>query len=367
MDELKGARKDIDRIDKEIMELFKARMEAVKKIGQIKYENDMEIFDSKREKKVIENLKNSGRIDGLDYGVEFMEKIMDISKKVQSDMLMTRRGVKIGFQGVEGSYSEEALSGFFSGEYEKKSYDEFEDVVKAIEKGEIDYGVLPAENSSTGSITQIYDLLNRHEVYIVGEKLLKIQHNLMAKKGETIDGIRRVYSHPQGISQCSRFLKEYREWEKIAYTNTAKSAKLVSVSNESGIAAIGSRRAAQIYNLEILSENINNSKYNTTRFIIIGRKTEEDDLSNKISMMLTIPHKPGCLNDIIQNFAQKNINMLKIESRPMKDRPWEYYFYIDIEGNLNYPNVLNVVQNIQEISLYFKILGNYKMDKMKVI
>ncbi|MCT4661765.1 MAG: prephenate dehydratase [Tissierellales bacterium] len=272
--------------------------------------------------------------------------------------------LKLGFQGVEGSYSEAALRGFFGGyNYEKNAYSSFGELIDSIINGDIDYGVLPVENSSTGAVTEIYDLLNKKKLQIIGEHYLKINHQLMVKQGESINDIKRVYSHPQAISQCREYLSKNPNWEIIAYTNTAKSAQKVSRSSEIGVAAIGGIRAAELYDLDVLESGINDCNCNTTRFIIVTRCGEVVKAGDKMSLILTIPHRPGCLYELIGCFANEGINMLKIESRPIKDQPWEYYFYIDIEGNQNDENMQRALKSAEDCSHSLKILGNYIRDK----
>lgn len=280
------------------------------------------------------------------------------------EILYKKEMLKLGFQGVEGSYSDAALGEFFSEyEYEKKDYASFVDVIDDIIAGNIDYGVLPVENSSTGAVTEIYDLLNKKDLQIVGEHYLKINHQLMVKKGESISDIKRVYSHPQAISQCKEYLKDHPDWEIIAYTNTAKSAQKVSLTIDKGLAAIGSTRAADIYGLDVLKSGINDCTCNTTRFIIVSRCGESVEAGDKMSLILTIPHRPGCLYQVIGCFAKEGINMMKIESRPIKDQPWEYYFYIDVEGNQSEDSMKRALKNAKKCSHSLKILGNYKRDK----
>jgi chorismate mutase / prephenate dehydratase len=274
-------------------------------------------------------------------------------------MEKSKDSYKIGFQGVPGSFSEQALFGYFGNHVDTHSVDEFEDIFKALKTNKIAYGVLPIENSSTGAITQVYDLLNKYEFHIIGEICLKIRHHLLGIKGCTIDDIEEVYSHPQGFEQSRDFLKQYDRWKLIPYYNTAKSAELIKMKNSKSMAAIGSKKAAEIYGLEILASNINSNITNTTRFVIVGKELRKDHLSNKISIVLSTKHKAGCLYNVLRHFAKNDINMLKIESRPIKDKPWEYFFYIDFEGNLEDPIIELAIDSMDRDSEYFKILGNY--------
>lgn len=263
------------------------------------------------------------------------------------------------FQGIQGSYSEEALNLYFGDEVKSKNVLSFEDVFQDLNKGSSNYGVLPVENSSTGSIVDVFDLLAKNNCYIVGEELLKVDHCLMGIKGSTPGEIKEIYSHPQGFFQCREFLKNYPNCKHTPYYNTAISAKFVQESEDRTIAAIGSKRAAKLYGLEILKENINSNEFNSTRFIIIAKFLEFTDESNKTSIVFSLPHESGTLYKALTYFYENELNLLKIESRPMEDKPWEYMFFIDFAGNLKDANVKNALSKLEHYSTSFKTLGNY--------
>lgn len=275
---------------------------------------------------------------------------------------MKRKEMKIGYQGIPGSFSEQALREYFGDSVKTKEYPEFEDVFEALDKKEIKYGVLPLENSSTGAIKDVYDLLRVYGFYIVGEKNIKVNHNLMAKKGTKIEDLREVYSHIQALEQSGLYLKKHPTLTQIPYQNTATSARYIKEKNVNTKAAIASKRAAELYDLEIIEENINFNKNNYTRFIIIGRSLEVKEECNKASIIMTLLHEPGMLNKVLQIFSEQDVNLLKIESRPIIERSWEYFFYIDLEGNLKEDNLQKALKLVEENSSYFKLLGNYKKD-----
>ncbi|WZL73191.1 prephenate dehydratase [Clostridiaceae bacterium 35-E11] len=266
----------------------------------------------------------------------------------------------VGFQGVSGSFSEQALLAYFGHNVDPYPVNMFEDVFTSLKKNQIDYGVLPIENSSTGAISQVYDLLNKYDCYIVGEICVKVNHHLLGIKGTQIKDIVEVYSHPQAFEQSSEFLNQYPHWKLIPYYNTAKSAEFVENKGSKNIAAVGSEKAAALYHLDILAANINSNTTNTTRFVVIGKELIRKDSLNKVSIVLSTEHKAGCLYNVLRHFAQNNINMLKIESRPIKDIPWEYFFYIDFEGNLEDETIRIAINSMKRDSHYFKILGNYE-------
>lgn len=271
------------------------------------------------------------------------------------------KSYKIGFYGVEASFSHEALLEYFGNISNTLSCGEFKDVFNALDRGVIKYGVLPIENSSTGSINEVYDLLRNYGFYIVGEKCIKVNHNLLGIKGASISDIKEIYSHSQAFMQSKEFL-ENKKLKLIPYFSTARSAKYISEERCKSKGCIASKRAAELYNLDVLQEDINYNKKNYTRFIIIGKSMEIDHGSDKISIVFTLEHKVGTLYNILKHFEENNLNMTKIESRPKIDSPWQYYFYIDFYGNLCNKNAQKVVEKIKNECEYFKLLGNYNAD-----
>jgi len=362
-------RNQIDKIDASLVSLFEKRMEIVVKVAEYKKKNNVEILNKGREevviKKNIDLVKNKNLLLEVE---EFLSSVMEISrgfqnKSLNSDkILVDTKKLTVGFYGVTGSFSEQALNEYFGEKVNKKAISEFEEIFLELNYGRINYGVIPIENSSTGAISEVYDLLNKYNFYIIGEKYLKISQNLMGIRGSTLDDIKEVYSHSQGIKQSMEFLKGYKHWKLVPYQSTAKSAQLVKNSQDKTMAAIGSIKAAEIYDLEILQKDVNSNTTNMTRFVIIGKSMEATSKSNKTSLVISTTHKAGSLCHVLKHFADNNINLLKIESRPIKDKPWEYFFYIDFEGNINEKKIVTVIDLIKENSGYFKILGNYKRD-----
>ena len=273
------------------------------------------------------------------------EKNPDIFKLIQGGYLGQRFQKKnkciIGCQGVPGAFSEEALSEYFKNDsYETIYSSTFEEVLKNLQDDKVDYGILPIENSSAGSIVEVYDLIKKYKCYIVGEKILSVKHNLLGLPGTKIDDITKVYSHPQGFSQSNTFLSEHQDWQQIPYYNTAISAKYVKDTNEKHRTAIASMRAAKIYGLEAIEENINYNVHNYTRFIIISKDMTYSDEADKVSVIFTVPHNSGSLYHALAHFYYNGISLLKIESRPIHDRSWEYFFFVDLKGNLQDANLL---------------------------
>lgn len=365
--DINDLRNQIDKIDASLLSLFENRMEVVLKIAEYKKENNLEILNGAREEAVIKkNLDLVKNSDLLLEVEEFFKSVMEISRGYQNKnlkihgVLAREKKLTVGFYGVTGSFSEEALKGYFSEEVDTKAISEFEDIFLDLRYGKINYGVIPMENSSTGAISEVYDLLNKYNFYIIGEKYLKINQNLMGIKGSTLDEIKEVYSHSQGLEQSMEFLKGYKHWKLVPFKSTAKSAELVKQRQDKTLAAIASSKAAEIYGLQILQKNINSNATNMTRFVVIGKDMEITCASDKISTVLSTTHKAGSLYNVLKHFAESNINLLKIESRPIVDKPWEYFFYVDFEGNMNESKVIASIDLIKMNSRYFKILGNYR-------
>ncbi|MGL4740152.1 MAG: chorismate mutase [Sarcina sp.] len=368
MKDLRYCRKRIDEIDEKLMELFEERMNIVVDVARYKAENNLPIFHKDREDEVIR--KNVDRIKNdllKKHAKKMLHELMDISKDYQCENIGKReaalskgREIRLGFQGDLGSFGEEALIKYFGEDYAKTNYEEFEDVFVALKFFEIDYGVLPIENSSTGSITKVYDLLKKYNFHIVGETQLKIEQNLLGVKGSKISDLKEIYSHNQGFEQSSEYLKTLLDVKNIPYHNTAISAKYVSECGDKTKGAIAGLRAAKIYNLDILKKDINNAKENNTRFVVIGRELESNELCDKLTIAFSVLNKAGSLYKQLEVFSEKGINMIKIESRPMGNGSFNYFFYVDIDGNLENKEVSEALDIIKNSTEDFRILGAYK-------
>lgn len=368
MEDLKCLRDEIDKVDKELVQLIEKRIELITKVGDYKKKNNIPILNTNREKQVIEkaynNLNNKEYIDDV---TNILINIMNLSKNRQNLNMIKEDNSNpindyVGFQGVTGAFSDEALVKIFGKNQKKKNYNEFEDVFKAINNNEIKYGVLPIENSSTGIISKVYDLLCKYDFHIVKETYVKIEQNLLGIKGAKIDDIKVIYSHQQGFEQSSEFLSYYPDITLIPYHNTAVSAKHVSELNDISNGAIASKYASELYNLDIIKPLINNQDGNYTRFIVVSKELEKNNDSDKISIMFQLKDEVGTLYDVLSHIVKNNINMNKIESRPIKNRPWHYSFYIDFDGNLNDNSINEFLSYIKENVVSFKLLGSYKNE-----
>lgn len=380
LDKLRG---EIDQIDKEIVHLFERRMAVTEQVGEYKQKINMPVLDKTRHRAVLESKAKLVEDDSLKTDVTLLfETIMGISRRQQrkivregaeepsyariQDALSHRRepvrAPRVVYQGEPGAYSEQASRNFFGPDVNAQGLKQFEDVFLAIRDGAADYGVVPIENNSTGAIRQVYDLLAKYEFSLVGETTVKVEHCLVAPKGASLKTITHVYSHEQGIFQSEEFLKQYPDWVPVASMDTAGSAKYVSEAGDITKAAICSERAAELYNLEILAEKVNYSAINTTRFVVVSPRMELREGADKISAVLTTPHESGCLHEILSIFAVNGLNMVKLESRPIPGKSWEYMFFVEFTGSLTAPHMDGVLREISQTAGDFRVLGNFKAN-----
>jgi len=265
---------------------------------------------------------------------------------------------KVGHIGKNGSYSYEAANKHFK-EGSFASFDHFEDVFKALKNNTIEYGVVPIENSSTGGIRDVYDLLVKCDIHVVGEVYLDIEHHLVGLPEASLADIELVCSHPQGLMQSSEFIR-MNEFETKFCKDTGSAASFVKNSNNKTLAAIASASACRIHNLKIIEKDISNFRKNTTRFFILSKKPASPASNSITSLVFTTKHEPGCLYGALKHLSDYGINMMRIESRPIENRPWEYYFFVDIEGSLMEAKISSALHHLEKQSIFFKILGSYK-------
>ena len=370
MKTLEQCRYEIDEIDDQLMHLFEKRMNIAKEVVLYKQKHQMNIFQPEREKQVVE--KNVTRIQNnelKEHAKIFVQEIMNISKTYQSQFvsncnqdnfqLVHTKDAIVGFQGIPGSFSEQALCQFFGENTIRKHYYGFKDVFEALKADEIQYGIVPLENSSTGAINDNYDLIRDYGFYIVAEQSISISQHLLGIRGSVEEDISEVYSHPQGLLQTSTYLQQHPDIHQKECSNTAMAAKLVAQRNDKHIGAIASIQAAKLYGLDVLKENIQNQKSNTTRFIIFSKNPEKTNDASCVSVVFTLPHQVGALYHILKILNDHQINMLHIESRPLAHTKWQYYFYLDFEGNLAQSHIQEAICEIKVHSQSFQILGHY--------
>ena len=368
-------RDEIDATDDEIVRLFQHRMALTAEVAQYKIGTGKAVFDAERERQKLEKLTGEGTNAFNTKGIqELFQQIMAMSRKLQYQLLAAHGSegrlpfigveeletdcARVVYQGAEGSYSQAAMRRFFGENVNAFHVETFRDAMSAIDEGSADFAVLPIENSTAGIVNEIYDLLVEFENYIVGEQVIPIEHCLLALPGTKMEEIKRVYSHPQSLMQSARYLSEH-DWQQISMQNNAFAALKVAKDKDQTQAAIASEYAGQTYGLEILEKGINDSDSNSTRFIIVTNQKIFRKNANKISLCLEIPHESGSLYHILSHFIYNNLNMTKIESRPIPERNWEYRFFIDFEGNLADSAVKNALRGLREEARSMKILGNY--------
>lgn len=267
---------------------------------------------------------------------------------------------RVAYPGVPGSFSEEALIQYFDSGVEMIAVRTFYQVLELVKNNQVDAGILPVENSSTGGIFEVLDALQTHQCYIIGETFVQVKHNLLACADADLATIKTVYSHPQGFQQSTDYLNAHPQWNLVPYYNTAISAKYVAENNNVNNAAIASKRAATIYGLKVLADSIQDANNNYTRFIAISPQLSVCPKDDKVSLIYALPHSAGSLYQSLGVFAEHGINLLNLQSRPIKARPWEAYFYLDIAANLGNENLKMALNKIQAASVFFKIIGCYQ-------
>ena len=373
-------RNEIDTIDREIVELFEKRMELCGNVAEYKIENGKQVLDTDREKEKIDKVMalagNSFNKKGVE---ELFKQIMAMSRKLQYQILekhnvkndidnvidfkeiksLDTENVRVVYQGLEGAYAHDAVCQYFGETCDMYHVESWRDAMEEVKSGKADYAVLPIENSTAGIVSQVYDLLVEYDNYIAAETFVKVEHALLGTKDAEIDDIKVVYSHPQSLMQSAKFLEEHRGWQQISLSNNAVSTKKVSDENDKTHAAIASVRAAKLYGLKVLKEKVNYSDLNTTRFVIVGRNKVYQESAGKVSICFEIAHESGSLYNILSHFIFNNLNMTKIESRPIEGRKWEYRFFVDFDGKLGDAAVRNALKGIGAEALSIKVLGNF--------
>lgn len=378
---LEEVRRRIDAIDSQLVPLFCQRMNCSREVAKIKARENLPIFNAQREEEILDRVAQAAGEYG-DAARMLYASIMQASRALQHGALHSGKELRQQIQaarkplatetkpvvacpGVVGSFSHQAVLRLYPGS-ETVFYPVFEDVFSAVDRDEADFGVIPVENSSAGSVSDVYDLLLRYRFSIVGATHLSIRHFLCAAQGASRDTIKQVYSHPQALSQCSAKIKEYG-LKSVNYSNTAAAAEMVATAKDPTFAAICSREAAKEYGLNILEENIQNSSTNQTRFVVISKALSIPDGADKISLCFSLNHTTGSLYSVLGRFAMLGLNLTKIESRPIPDRKFEhyfeYFFYLDFIGSVRDDKVLDLICALSDELPSFSFLGNYREDE----
>ena len=376
--DLNDIRKEIDTVDAQLVELYKKRMQLSAEVAEYKRNNNMPILDSSRERALLAKISEMSGEEFEEYARTLYSTILDLSRSYQHKILghtsnlcekienavnntpkIFPEQASVACQGVEGAYSQLAAEKLFR--FPTITYfSNFNAVFSAIEAKMCKYGILPIENSTAGSVKQVYDLMKKHKFNIIRSVRIKIDHNLLAKPGTKLSDIKEIFSHEQAIQQSSKFLASLPQDVKITCVeNTAKAAMMVALSGRNDVASISSSFCAEQYNLEIVTSSIQDNGNNQTRFICISNDLEIFPGADKTSLMLVTPHKPGALYKIISRFNSLGINLLKLESRPIPERNFEFMFYFDVEVSVYSERFAQLLAEIEQVCDDFTYLGTY--------
>jgi len=376
--DLQELRIQIDEIDKELVKLFEKRMDVASGIAAWKRENNMPILDSAREREKLAAIGEAARSDLQTYTQMLYSMIFELSRSYQSELNRKKTdlrteveqaientnrlfpaGAMIACQGTEGAYSQLACDRLFKNP-KILYFKSFESVFSAIESGFCEYGILPIENSSAGSVKQVYDLMLRHDFRIVRSCRLKVDHNLLVRPGVKKEDIREIFSHQQALDQCAGYLEKFGSNVKITRCeNTAMAAEAVAKSGRTDIAAIASHSCAELYGLKCLESDIQDRSNNYTRFICISKNLEIYPGADRTSIMMTLPHRPGSLCRALSRFYSLGINIIKLESRPIPERDFQFMFYFDLETSVYSGEFGRMIDDLNAISEEFRYLGSY--------
>jgi chorismate mutase/prephenate dehydratase len=374
METLASLRGKLDRVDRRLLEVLRERLETVADIARVKAEGLSFLRDHERETELLARVEGWARELGLDgfRTHEIFREIIAMSLKAQEEALLQREQVersargalRVAFQGIEASYSQLAATKYFaarSSSMEFVGQRTFAEALAMAESGEVGYAFLPIENTTAGSINQTYDLLRQTDLRIVGEEILHVRHCLLGVEGARTGTLHRVLSHPQALTQCSRFLAGLDGVELVAFEDTAAAAREVRRAGELNQGAIASFEAAEIYGLEVLEEGIADQDENWTRFVVISglEITLDPRIPAKTSLVLTTPHREGALAHCLNLLAEHGLNLTKLESRPVPSRPWEYLFYVDIEGSVESESAALGIAELRRECPYLRVLGSY--------
>ena len=375
--DLNELRREIDTIDDQLVNLFCQRMDVSARVADYKREHDLPIFHPGRERAILQKVAEKagpemGNYTRVLYSMLFelsrsyqakrndvpSPLYEEISRSIDSTPRLFPQAPIVACQGVEGAYSQIACEKIFKSPF-ILYFKSFEAVFTAIEQGMCQYGILPIENSTAGSVTKVYDLMIRHNFSIVRTFRLKVDHNLLAKPGTKLSDIKTIYSHEQAINQCAEFLHTLTGVNVIPVANTALASEMVSKSETADVAAISSRFCAELYGLTCLASSIQDKGNNRTRFICISKNLEVYPGADKTSIMMILPHKPGALYKVLARLYTLGINVTKLESRPIPDREFEFMFYFDLETSIYSEEFIQLMCELEDLCEEFKYLGSY--------
>lgn len=375
--DIKNLREEINKIDDELVSIFQTRMEIAKQIAEYKNENNLPVSDRTREREVIHRLSGAVSPELAVYAKSLYNTMFDLSKTYQTSIirpesrltkeiksavestenLFPERAI-VACQGTEGAYSQFACDRMFK--YPSIMYvDTFESVFKAVDRGLCKYGILPLENSTAGSVTAVYELMQKYKFYIVGSTKVCIGHALLSNAGASLMTVKEIFSHEQALNQCSEFLSKLDGVKITVCENTASAAKAVADSGRTDVAAICSPDCAELYNLVQIHTGISNTENNYTRFICISKNIEIYPGADRTSLMARLPHKPGSLYNMISRFAALDVNLTKLESRPVAGSDFEFMFYFDIDASIYSPELAELIAQLENEIPELIYLGSY--------
>lgn len=371
-------REQIDSIDAQLVELFKKRMDVSAGVAEYKRENNLPVLDKTRERALLNKITELSGEEYSHYTQRLYSQILELSKAYQHKRLDEKSSLYqkienafevydkkqfpdsaiVACQGVEGAYSSLACEKLFRAP-NILFMNSFDAVFSAVSQGLCQYGILPIENSTAGSVNRVYDLMEKNNFYIVKSVRLKINHSLLAKKGTKLEDVREVFSHEMAIAQSAEFLEKYPNIKVTVCENTAVAAKRVAESDRTDVAAISSFSCAELYGLDVLENDVQTRADNYTRFICISKKLEIYPGAEKTSLMLTLPHKPGSLYNLLSMFSALDINIIKLESRPLETRDFEFMFYFDVEASVYSEKFLQMINELPNVCESYSYLGSY--------
>ena len=360
MNELEASRNEISRIDSEMARLFEQRMRACAAVADYKKRHGLSIKDTAREKALIE--RNRALIDSRDieaYYVQFLKKTIELSCEYQSGLL---NGMRVTYCGVEGAFAYMAAKRMFP-EAELIAYSDFGDAYSAVERGEYDCVVLPLENSAAGEVGTVMDLIFSGELFINQVIDLPIEHNLLGTQDATMESVKTVISHPQALDQCGEYIRAHG-FETETFSNTALAARYVKEKNDVSVAAIASDETSSVFGLKLIDRAVNDSRMNTTRFAALSRaQNRPADMSGRAEenfiLVFTVKNEAGALAQTLNIIGAHGFNMRNLRSRPMKDLQWNYFFYIEAEGNINNENGQDMLRELSAVCAKLKLVGTY--------
>lgn len=375
--DMEKLRNEIDEIDDSLVKLFEKRMQSTARLAKHKKEHSVPVSDRTREREIIYRMSGKVAPELAGYTKSLYNTLFDLSKSYQnslispesklaseikkslegSEKLFPERAV-VACQGTEGAYSQFACDRMFK--YPEIMYvNSFDSVFEAVGRGLCRYGILPLENSTAGSVTAVYELMQKHKFYIVGSIKLCISHSLLAAPGVRLDGIKEIFSHEQALNQCSKFLSELKDVKITVCANTAEAAKSVADFGRTDCAAICSGDCAELYGLSEIASGISNTENNYTRFICISKELEIYPGANCTSLMVRLPHKPGSLYSVISRFAALGVNLTKLESRPVPGSDFEFMFYFDVDASVYSPELAELITQLENELPGLVYLGSY--------